>query len=534
MLRSSSSPSTQAGSPLPPSLSTEEALRLTEANYRLLFERNPAPMLIYERGTMRIVAVNDAFVDHYGYGREEILDMLLPDLYPEEEKAPIEARARELHGAAHVGEWRHLKRDGSLITVSVRSHDIAFDDRTCRIAVITDVAETKRVEAERQLLLAQLVQSQKLEAIGQLAGGVAHDFNNILTAMLMQLGMLSEDTAIYSLSRRLVEELEGEAHRAAELTRQLLMFSRRQVLQTRRLELNSLLGNLLKMLRRLIGEQISLEFQGVGGDLWLEVDPGMLEQVVMNLVVNARDAMGQGGRIRLSTRMERLEAVPPEHALELPAGDYICIEVADEGCGMDEATRKRIFEPFFTTKEAGKGTGLGLATAYGIIRQHRGWIEVESTPGEGSTFAVFLPSAGKPETVLPESPKALESPGGCEALLLVEDEGGVRDSLARLLRKRGYQVWEAGSGPEAIARWGEREGTFDVLISDVIMPGGLTGLELADRFQRERLGLKVILMSGYNSEMAQHGVQQSPGRRFIQKPFAASDLARLIRESLDG
>jgi len=491
-------------------------------------------MLIYERGTMRLVAVNDAFVDHYGYGREEILGMLLPDLYPEEEKALIEARARELYGPAHVGEWHHRKRDGSLITVSVRSHDIAFDARTCRIAVITDITETRRMEAERQILLAQLVQSQKLEAIGQLAGGVAHDFNNILTAMLMQLGMLSEDTAISRSSRRLLEELEDEARRAAELTRQLLMFSRRQVLQTQRLELNSLLGNLLKMLRRLIGEQISLEFLGAGRDHWLEVDPGMLEQVVMNLVVNARDAMGQGGRIRLSTRALHLEVVPPAHALELPPGDYVCLEVADGGCGMDEATRKRIFEPFFTTKEAGKGTGLGLATAYGIIRQHRGWIEVDSTPGEGSTFSIFLPSADKPETVLPESPRALEQPGGREALLLVEDEAGVRDSLTRLLRKRGYRVWEAGSGPEAIACWAEQAGAFDVLVSDVIMPGGLTGLELADRFQREQGGLKVILMSGYNSEMALHGVQQALGRRFIQKPFAASDLARLIRECLDG
>jgi nitrogen-specific signal transduction histidine kinase/ActR/RegA family two-component response regulator len=395
------------------------------------------------------------------------------------------------------------------------------------------VTETKRAESERQALQTQLIQAQKMEAVGQLAGGVAHDFNNILTAILMQLSLLREEQQLSPEIQAGLRDLEGEARRAANLTRQLLMFSRRQVLQTQVLDLNSLLGNLLKMLRRLIGEHIVIELSAAPGDLWVEADAGMLEQVVMNLVVNARDAMPSGGSVTLKTRLAVFDAATAGSNPDARAGRFVHLTVADTGCGMDAETVAHIFEPFFTTKEVGRGTGLGLATVYGIVNQHRGWVEVHSEIGRGSTFEVFLPASAEPVIKVVDEATFATLPRGRETLLVVEDEASVRHSMVATLQRIGYRVLQAGNGPEALQTWARQRDAIQLLITDVVMPGGLSGLDLADRALEEKPGFRVILISGYSLEMAKRGLPRSEALRFLQKPFEAVTLARLVRECLD-
>jgi two-component system, cell cycle sensor histidine kinase and response regulator CckA len=401
------------------------------------------------------------------------------------------------------------------------------------VHIVTDISERMNVEQERQHLQTQLIQAQKMEAVGQLAGGVAHDFNNILTAVMMHLNLLQDDSHLSAETRAGLAELVVETKRAANLTRQLLMFSRRQVLKPQPLDLNSLLGNFLKMLRRLIGEQITLEFNGAPGDLWIEADPGMLEQVVMNLLVNARDAMPKGGRVTLKTRQVELDEGACQSNPEARAGAFVCLSVSDTGCGMDEAVAKRIFEPFFTTKEVGKGTGLGLATVYGIVKQHLGWIEVDTAPGRGSTFTAFLPAKPHLAPRLHSPELAAAVPGGREHLLLVEDEDSVRRSTGAVLRQLGYLVQDASNGPEALRVWEQARGSFDLVISDIVMPGGTSGLELTEQLVRNKPGLQVILISGYSTTLVDQGMPDRSGFHFLQKPYESANLARMVRQCLD-
>jgi PAS domain S-box-containing protein len=511
----------------------EEELRKSEARYRELFERNPAPMLIYEKAGLRIVSTNVAFQNHYGYSEAEIGDMLLTDLYPEEEKPKIAELITRLKGHAYVGEWHHRRKDGSYISIVVRSHDLVYEGLACRMGVITDITAMKQAERERQEMQQRLLQSQKLEAIGQLAGGISHDFNNILTAILIQVNLLQEEKGFTGEVKEALSDVEAEVRRAADLTRQLLLFSRRQLVQSKVFDLNSLLGNILKMLRRLIGEHIQLQFNGATESLWVQADPSMMEQVVTNLVVNARDAIHKGGRISLSTGLLVLDETASSRHPDAYPGTFATLAVSDTGCGMDAETLKRIFEPFFTTKEAGRGTGLGLATVFGIMRQHKGWIEVRSAPGEGSCFTAVLP-ATEPERPDPKLDDRLEKHRrGSETILLVEDEASLRKALPDFLRKLGYRVLVAANGEEALAQWKVEGARIDLLLSDVVMPGGLTGLDLADRLLREQPSLRVILMSGYNSEIFQEGFSRGPGLCFIPKPFTMVAMSSLIRQHLD-
>jgi len=512
----------------------EEELRRSEARYRELFELNPAPMLIYEKESLRMVATNEALRNHYGYDQAELDRMLLTDLYPEEEKSKIAELITRLKGHAYVGEWHHRRKDGSYINIVVRSHDLIYEGLACRMGVITDITAMKQAEKERQELQHRLLQSQKLEAIGQLAGGVSHDFNNILTAILIQVNLLQEETGLSGEVKEALGDVEGEVRRAADLTRQLLLFSRRQQVQRKVFEINSLLGNLLKMLRRLIGEQIQLQFGGAIASLWVEADASMIEQVVTNLVVNARDAIAKEGNISIRTDALTLDeqAANSRHPDAYP-GEFITLSVADTGSGMEEATLKRIFEPFFTTKEAGRGTGLGLATVFGILKQHGGWIEVRSRPGQGSVFTVVLPRS-HPQQGLADAGGSLDQhPRGRELILLVEDEAALRKALPEVLRRIGYQVLVAANGEDALQHWAACGVQIDLLLSDVVMPGKLSGIDLSDRFIREKPELKVILMSGYNSEMAQHGFHRGANVRFIAKPFSSASMALLVRQHLD-
>lgn len=391
---------------------------------------------------------------------------------------------------------------------------------------LEDITDRKRLEA-------QFLQAQKTEAIGQLAGGVAHDFNNILAAIMMHLGLLQLNPALDEETRQALKDLDAEARRAAALTRQLLMFSRRSVLAVKPLDLNEVVANLLKMLGRLIGEQIDLRFDGKTGLPSVEADAGMLEQVLMNLVVNARDAMPKGGRITISTSLADLDETDATANPERRPGRFVCLAVSDTGCGMNEATLKRVFEPFFTTKEAGKGTGLGLATVHGIVAQHRGWVEVDSVVSEGSTFRVFLPALARADTPIAADAQVEAVRRGRETILLVEDDTKVRGMIGQALRVLGYRVYEAANGQAAMALWQTHGAQVDLLLTDMVMPEGMTGLELTERLRALRPGLKTIISSGYSAEIVQAGVPTAAGVVYLPKPYEAKTLAEVVRNCLD-
>jgi signal transduction histidine kinase len=385
---------------------------------------------------------------------------------------------------------------------------------------------SKRTKAEEQLR-----QSQKMEAIGKLAGGVAHDFNNLLSVITGYSELLLNRLGRGSPGIREIEEIHKAGERAAALTQQLLAFSRRQVLMPKILQLNELVSSLGKMLRRLIGENIELATI-LDPDLRpVRADPVQIDQILINLAVNARDAMPRGGKLSLSTRNVALDAPLGEANWNVPVGMYVTLEIADTGCGMDPETMSRIFEPFFTTKEQGKGTGLGLATVYGIVKQSGGYIRVRSEPGSGTTFTVYLPAAEGVE--LPEEPgdAGEENLAGRETILVVEDEEMVRTLVCDTLREFGYDILEAPGGEEAVAVSLRHEETIDLLITDVVMPR-MNGLELARRIKASRPGIPVLFMSGYSEEGVMHLGVIGPGEAFLQKPITPSRLSAKVREVL--
>jgi CheY-like chemotaxis protein len=368
--------------------------------------------------------------------------------------------------------------------------------------------------------------------VGQLAGGVAHDFNNILAAALLQLQLLQQQRGLEPELAASLRELQQGTERAAALTRQLLLFSRRQVMQTRRLDFNELIKALLKMLQRLLREDIDTVFSPGPEPVWVEADAGMLEQVVMNLCVNARDAMPRGGRLDLDVQRLALAAEQVQGQPGARLGPFVRLTVSDTGCGMDEATQKRVFEPFFTTKEPGKGTGLGLATVHGIVQQHHGWVEVESAIGRGTTFRVFLPAADPPEGVSLQADPG-KCPRGTETILLVEDDQQVRQLVRMTLRFFGYEILEAGNGVDAIQMWERHGARVSLLFTDMVMPGGFTGLELARRLRQFKPGLKVLISSGYAIDLLGREGELPPGTRFLAKPYDPKSLAGTVREFLD-
>jgi len=387
---------------------------------------------------------------------------------------------------------------------------------------------------ERLNLEAQLRQSQKMESIGQLAAGVAHDFNNVLTIIQGHAGILMGKS---DLPPKLIESARTvffASERAAGLTRQLLMFSRKSVMQPRPLDLRDVGGDLSRMLQRLLGETITLEFLSPTRLPTVRADPSMIEQVLMNLVVNARDAMPKGGKLTLAfTEAVIDDAYVATHPRARP-GRFVCLRVTDTGCGMDGATLERIFEPFFTTKEPGKGTGLGLATVYGIVEQHAGWVEVLSQVGTGTTFNVFLPATDDalPAAASASKPTA-EVRGGNERILLVEDEPALREMAVMLLESSGYRVASAETGGEAFHVWQQAGGEFDLLLTDMVLPGGLTGLDTAEKLLAQKPGLKIVIISGYGTDDLSHEAISRLDAGFVSKPYTHQALAQAVRERLD-
>ncbi len=406
------------------------------------------------------------------------------------------------------------------------------DEQTFAIA-IANLVSLLLAEEERQVIEGQLRQSQKMEAIGQLAGGVAHDFNNILTAILMQVELSATAEGLPDEVRDGLREIEAAAQRAANLTRQLLLFSRRQVMQPRNLDLNEVVTNLAKMLLRIIGEDVRLQLHLHATPLMTRADAGMLDQVLMNLSVNARDAMPGGGRLLIETwETTAGEDVTLRHP-EVAPGRYVCLRVSDTGTGIPPEVLPRIFEPFFTTKEPGKGTGLGLATVFGIVKQHHGWTRVRSEPGHGTTFEVFLPALEVPRAEQAGPATLAGVRGGTETILLVEDEVAVRVLTRAILQRRGYRVLEAATGAAAEEIWRDHRAEVALLVTDLVMPGGVSGQQLAQRLQADKPSLAVVFMSGYSAEVAGKEIQLRGGENFLQKPFAPTLLLETVRRCLD-
>ena len=392
---------------------------------------------------------------------------------------------------------------------------------------VTDITDRLNLEA-------QFRQSQKMESVGQLAAGVAHDFNNMLTVIQGHSGMLLARPTLPPELRDSVQAVYFAAERAASLTRQLLMFSRKGVLQPQPLDLREVIGNMSKMLKRLLGETIVLQFNPPLELPFVQGDTGMIEQVIMNLAINARDAMPTGGNLTISVEPAEIETSYVQGRPEARPGNYVRLSVVDSGQGMDTATMSRIFEPFFTTKDVGKGTGLGLATVYGIIKQHQGWIDVASQPGHGASFSVFLPASDE----VAKGIKPLEAPaayvsGGAETILLVEDEESVLAMGKMILEDCGYRVLEALSGVKALDVFQQHETKIDLLLTDMIMPQGLSGIELAQKLIATKPQLKVIFTSGYNVSDMDADFIHAGGGTFVQKPYTRSTLAKAVRESLD-
>jgi signal transduction histidine kinase/ActR/RegA family two-component response regulator len=387
---------------------------------------------------------------------------------------------------------------------------------------------------DRLNLEAQLRQSQKMESIGQLAAGVAHDFNNMLTIIQGHGGML---LAKATQNPELLESAQAiyfAAERAANLTRQLLMFSRKNVMQSRQLDLREVVSQLSKMLQRLLGETITLEVRAPAQLPLVRGDTGMVEQVIMNLAVNARDAMPKGGTLMISTTPVEIDNSYVHSHPEARPGSFVCLRVSDSGCGMDAYTMARIFEPFFTTKEVGKGTGLGLATVYGIVKQHEGWIEVVSEVGIGTTFNVLFPTVGEPVELAADKPiPATTVQGGKETILIVEDEPVLRDMAHVILQDCGYNILEAGSGREALNVWAGHKDRIDLVLTDMVMPEGVSGMELAHRLLESKPDLKVIFASGYSMDDLDTTFMRDRHAIFLQKPYTHVTLAKAVRQCLD-
>ena len=506
-------------------LVAEAALRESEYQYRLLFDCNPHPMWVYDQETLQFVIVNDAAVRHYGYSKQEFLQMTIKDIHLKEDVSLlIDKLSNQFAQVENSDTWKHRKKDGTLIDVEITSHEIPFQERKARLVLATDTTERKHLEE-------QLFLSQKMEAIGRLAGGIAHDFNNLLTAILGYGQLLLLDIDEDDPKRSHVEQIQKAGQSAASLTGQLLAFSRKQVLQPIVLDLNSVVANLGKMLQRMIGEDVNLMIIAHPALGYVKADPGQIEQVIMNLAINARDAMPRGGKLTIETlNVDLDEAYAREHVSVNP-GSFIMLAVSDTGSGMDKETQARIFEPFFTTKGIGKGTGLGLSTVYGIVKQSGGNIWVYSEPDRGTTFKIYLPRVDEePSPFTQEADKTGSQ--GSETILLIEDDQDVRRLARAILQMNGYRVLEAERESEALLICEQQDEPIHLMISDVVMPK-LSGPILAEQLSRLRPEMKVLFMSGYTDEAIVHHGILGPGTAFLQKPFTPQALTSKVRQVLN-
>lgn len=504
------------------------ALEQSRARFEQIFRGGPAAMWLATVGEGRFIDANESFLQMLGFKREEITGQTARGLgiwnEPEEWESLSNLVCRE--GSVHSFEAQFVDKSKRVRDVIVSVETVRFSAGPCLLFAALDVTDRKQLER-------QLIESQKLEAIGQLARGVAHDFNNILTIIQGHTRLIRMQNGFSAPVDESLQQIEEAAKRAANLTQQLLAFSRRQPMQPRVTDLNDVIQAMTQMMRRSIGEDIVLEFSPTQPLMPVMADVGMIEQLLLNLAVNARDAMPKGGRLTLSTATHEIAAGNPARSPECQPGQYVCVTVQDTGAGIAPETLSRIFEPFFTTKQPGKGTGLGLATVRSIVQQHKGWIEVESEQGRGTTFRVFLPAVRsacpKPEA----NTKPTVMPTGAETVLVVEDEAELRELCREVLQRCGYNVVTAADGQEAMGVWHRLEGKVDLLLSDVIMPGGMDGWDLAQSLANEAPGLRVILTSGYRFDSAKSRSTWYLRWRLLEKPYVPEALAQVVRETLD-
>jgi two-component system cell cycle sensor histidine kinase/response regulator CckA len=516
----------------------EEALRSSEEKYRTILEN-------IEDGYYEVdiagnfTFFNDSMCRIYGYPEEELMGMNNRQ-YTDQENAKKLFKA--FNKVYRTGEsikqfdWEIIRKDGTKRSIE-SSVSLMKDSSGNRIGfrgVVRDITERKGAEEEKIKMQAQLIQAQKMESIGTLAGGVAHDFNNLLTTIqgYAQLAMMSLKESVPFYEN--FNEIQQASVRAAKLTRQLLLFSRQQPMDLHSITLNETVDNLMKMLKRLIGEDITVQTD-LDPNLWTNMaDPGNIEQVIMNLVVNARDAMPEGGTIRIKTENVDIDEGYCEIYKYAHPGKFVCLSVEDTGVGMDKEIIQHIFDPFFTTKGIGKGTGIGLSVVYGIVKQHEGWINVYSELGRGSVFKVYLPvsSVESNGEAKEEVISIQDCHGKGERILLVEDDDGIREFAKRVLFESGYVGFEAANAEEALSIFSKEKGDFNLVFSDVVLPEK-GGLQLVDQLLSRKPELKVLLTSGYTDQKSQWPAICEKGYRFIQKPYGLTDLLRVVREVIE-
>jgi PAS domain S-box-containing protein len=505
----------------------EEALRESEERFRTLSAS--APLGIFQTDAEgRMIYCNARCQRLTGLTSEECRDYgWCQAIHPEDRQAVLDEWSQgRREGGEFSREYRLRTPLGVEHWVSARSAPIVCGEGHLagHVGTLEDISARKQLEE-------QLRQSQKMEAIGRLAGGVAHDFNNMIGAITGYADLLLQRVGADPVLRGFLEEILKAGERASALTRQLLAFGRKSAIAPQDLDLNGVVANVYQMLRRLIGEHIELVTVPDPATTPVKADPAQIEQVLLNLAINARDAMPQGGTLTITAKNVVLTESEASNQPGIRPGAYVLLAVADTGCGMDEETRARIFEPFFTTKEPGKGTGLGLATVYGIVEQSGGQIEVESQPRAGATFRIYLPRSGEARQPQQAADGPVNAVAGSETILLVEDEPVVRKMVHEVLWMNGYTVLEAIQGDDALRLWAEHPGKIDLLLTDVMMPG-MSGRELAQRVTSAQPNTKVLFMSGYTDEtVLRHGVFDA-GTAFIQKPFRPGALAQKVRELL--
>ena len=500
-------------------------LKRREDSFKLLFDSNPVPMFVLSLDTMRFLAANDAALDFYGYSREQFLELSILDIRPEEDRARIADQIRSQGRIRRATPSRHQRVDGAVRDVEIFSRFFEFRGEPARIAAVIDTTERKAIER-------QLQHAQKMEAVGSLTGGLAHDFNNLLTIIIGNLDLLQDEISEESARAKLTTILEA-SERGAQLTRQMLAFSRRQPLQPKRLDCNKLVDATAQLLARTLGESIRIELRTTA-DVWPAVaDEAQLESALVNIAINARDAMPEGGSLIIETHNGHLDTDYAAHHPDTRAGDYVVIVISDTGTGMPADVRERVFEPFYTTKAVGKGTGLGLSMVYGFVKQSGGHITVYSELGKGTTFKLYLPRAiSEEELVRPQLEAARpDAVASDKVILAVDDSPSVRATVVARLTGLGYRVLEA-DGPAAALEQIERNQPIDLLFTDIVMPGGMSGKQLATLARAKCPQLKVLFTSGFPGSMLSGGSELEHGDRLLSKPYRKNDLARAVSEAL--
>ncbi|HVV73045.1 MAG TPA: response regulator, partial [Verrucomicrobiae bacterium] len=509
----------------------EAALRESEERFRLAFDTVAVPVALCELESGRCLDVNQSFLALTGYEKGEILQHALGSLSVMVDPARFGNLIEDLSRGrrVHNEEVTIRTRGGSVRQTLACVELLKLGARTCWLGAFQDVTEQRKLES-------QLRQAQKMEAVGQLAAGVAHDFNNLLTIIHGYASLQLAKTTLETDVAKAFTQVKAASERAAALTRQLLSFSRQQIMQRKPLEIGAAINRTQAMLSRTLGETIQLECSSSPNLPWIQADETSLDQVIMNLAVNARDAMPNGGKVTISAERAIFTREQVSSDSGRRAGDFVVLSVIDNGCGMDAQTLCRIFEPFFTTKPIGRGTGLGLSTVYGILKQHEGWVEVDSALGRGTTFRAYFPSI----TVTPrrdrsasgpKAPKLADSPAQGDSILVVEDEPEVLEFVTMALEEEGYRVVHAASGREALSKWSSISGKIQLLLTDVVMPGGLNGNKLADELIKLKPGLRVIYTSGYTQESLL-GEKTDPSFSVLPKPFTHEALVAAVRAAL--